>query len=65
MKVHVLKVTTTGKGYNIVHMQCGQLFGDCLATDDVSEPGEYELRSSLQVKNGRLVPKIRVEKING
>lgn len=61
MKVRVLKVTTTDKNYNVVHVQCGNMYGDCLATQDVTEPGEYELRSSLQVKQGRLVPMIRVE----
>lgn len=61
MKVRVLKVTPTDKSYNVVHVQCGNLYGDCLATQDVTEPGEYDLRSSLQVKQGRLVPMIRVE----
>ena len=62
MKVQVLKVTPTGKGYNVVHIQCGHHFGDCLASEEVTEPGEFELRSSLQVKEGRLIPKIRVER---
>ena len=62
MKVQVLKVTPTSKGFHIVHVQCGNLFGNCIASPDVTEPGEYFLKSSLHEKEGRLVPMIRVEK---
>lgn len=62
MKATVLKVTVTGKHYNIAYVRCGQLFGTVVAAQDVTEPGEYELRSSLQEKAGRLIPLIRVEK---
>ena len=62
MNVKVLKVTQTGKGFHIVHVQCGNLFGDCIASPDVTEPGEYVLKSSLRERQGRLVPMIRVEK---
>ena len=62
MKVQVLKVTPTAKGYNVVHVQCGNLFGDCIAAPEVETLGEYWLKSTLQVKQGRLVPLIRVEK---
>lgn len=61
MKVKVLGVRETGKGFNVVHVQLGNLFGDCLAVQEVTTPGEYELRSTIYVENGRLVPKIRVE----
>lgn len=61
MNVTVLKVTPTGKGYNIAHVRCGQLYGDCIASEAVTEPGEYFLSSRLQVKQGRLTPLIRVE----
>lgn len=61
MKVKVLGVKETGKGFNVVHVQLGNLFGDCLATVDVVSPGDYELRSTILVREGRLVPKIRVE----
>jgi hypothetical protein len=62
MKVQVLKVASTGKGWNIAYIQCGQLIGTCIANADVSDPGEYELRSTLREKDGRIVPMIRVEK---
>lgn len=62
MKVQVLKVTQTGKGWNLAYVQCGQLFGTVMASADVVEPGEYELRSSLREKAGRIVPLIRVER---
>ncbi len=62
MKVQVLQVRKTTKGRTVVHIQCGDLFGDCVATSDVTEPGEYELRTTLRVVDGRLIPLIRVEK---
>lgn len=61
MKVKVLGIKETGKGYNIAHVQLGNLFGDCLAVPEITQPGEYELRSAIHVENGRLIPKIRVE----
>lgn len=61
MKVKVLGIKETGKGFNIAHVQLGNLFGDCLAVLEITQPGEYELRSTILVENGRLVPKIRVE----
>ncbi len=62
MQVKVLQTRRTAKGLNIAHIQCGQLFGDVLATDDVTCPGEYVLKSTLRLKEGRIVPLIRVEK---
>ena len=61
MKVKVLGIKETGKSFNIAHVQLGNLFGDCLAVQEITQPGEYELRSTILVENGRLVPKIRVE----
>lgn len=61
MKVDVLQVRRSPKGLNVAHVKCGQLFGDVLATDDVTEPGEYEMKVTLRVVQGRLVPLIRVE----
>ena len=61
MNVTVLKVTPTDKNYNIVHVRCGQLYGDCISSKAVTEPGEYLLTSRLQVKQGRLMPLILVE----
>ena len=62
MKVKVLDIKETGKGFNIAHVQLGNLSGDCLAVLEITQPGEYELRSTILIENGRLVPKIRVEK---
>jgi hypothetical protein len=62
MKVQVMKVTQTGKGWNLAYVQCSGLIGTVIASSDVVEPGEYELRSSLQEKAGRIVPMIRIEK---
>lgn len=63
MKVKVLRVQLTGKGYNVAHVQCGNLYGNVLAAQDVTEPGEYELKSTLQEKAGRIIPLIRVERV--
>jgi hypothetical protein len=63
MQVKVLKVTQTGKGWNLAYVQCGQLFGTVIAAVEVNEPGEgYELKSILKEKDGRIVPMIRIEK---
>ena len=62
MKVKVLGVKETGKGFNVAHIQLGSLFDNYLAVPEITQPGEYELRSTILVENGRLVPKIRVEK---
>ena len=61
MRVQVLQVRRQNKVL-VAHIQCGQLFGDVLATEDVTGPGEYELKSTVVVKDGRIVPRIRVEK---
>lgn len=61
MKIHVFKVTQTGRGFNLAYCQCGNLFGTVVASSDVVEPGDYELRSTLQEKAGRIIPLIRVE----
>lgn len=60
--MRVLKVTQTGKGWNLAYIQCVQLFGTVVAAADVNEPGEYELRSTLREKDGRIQPRIRVER---
>lgn len=62
MKVEVLHVKETGKGFNVAHVRAGNLFGDCLTAPDVVEPGEYWLKGTLQVREGRLVSLIRVER---
>ena len=62
MKVQVLQVRKTAKGLNIAHIQCGQLIGTALATDDVTGPGEYTLKSTLRVIKGEITPLVRVEK---
>jgi len=62
MRVQVLRVRVTDKGFNVAHCQCGNLFGEVLASAEVTEPGEYELKSTLREKEGRIVPLIRVEK---
>lgn len=62
MKVRVLKVTPTGKGWNLAYIQCGQLFGTVVAAIDVDQPGDYILRSTLREKDGRIEPRIRVER---
>jgi hypothetical protein len=62
MKVQVMKVVQTGKGWNLAYCQCGQLYGTIVSSAEVVEPGEYELRSTLREREGRIVPMIRVEK---
>jgi hypothetical protein len=62
MKVNVLAFRRNERGYNVAHVKIGDKFGDCLAAPDLTEPGEYELRSVIHFVSGRLVPKIRVEK---
>ena len=47
MKVKVLGIKETGKGFNIAHVQLGNLFGDCLAVLEITQPNEYELRSII------------------
>lgn len=37
MKVKVLGVRETGKGFNVVHVQLGNLFGDCLAVPEITQ----------------------------
>jgi hypothetical protein len=61
MKVQVFKVTQTDKGFNLAYCQCGNLFGTVVASNEVTEPGEYELRSTLREKEGRIIPMIRIE----
>ena len=63
MKVTVLTVKKTDKDFNIVHVKAGQLVGQMLATLDVTEPGEYWLKTTLVEKAGRLEVKGRVEKL--
>lgn len=62
MQVKVLNVRRDSKGNAIAHVQIGSMFGDVLATDEVTEPGEYFLKSTLRVRDGRIIPLIRVEK---
>lgn len=61
MKVNVLSVKQT-KTVRIAHVQAGDLFGDVLATPDVTGPGEYELKVTLRSTAGKLVALVRVEK---
>ena len=62
MQVHVIALGKTPKGQNLAYVKHGDLVGSVIASDDIIEPGIYELRSSLRVTDGRLMPLIRVEK---
>jgi len=61
MQITVLYLKKTKNGHNVAHVQAGHVFGDVLATDDIQEPGVYDLRVTLRSINGRLIPLIRVE----
>lgn len=63
MKVQVLAVSKNKGGFNVAHICCNGMYGDCLATEDVTGPGEYWLKSTLTVKEGRFNPLVRVEKM--
>ena len=65
MKCRVLKVTETGKHFNVVHVHIPShnLYGNCLSSVDVKEPGEYEIISTLMEKQGRIVSLIMVGKV--
>ena len=40
MKVKVLGIKETGKSFNIAHVQLGNLFGDCLAVQELPNPAK-------------------------
>ena len=62
MQIKVFSVRVDSKGFHIAHVQFQDRFADCLATPDVTGPGIYELKSTLRVRDGKLIPLIRVEK---
>jgi hypothetical protein len=65
MKVHVYKVKVTSQNWNLAYCQCGDLYGTIVASPEVTQPGDYELRSTLREKDGRIIPMIRVEPLPG
>lgn len=62
MKVQVLDVKKTDKGFNVAYVKAGRLRGTCLASPDVQEPGEYVMRVQLVEKEGRICAMNRIEK---
>ncbi len=61
MDVQVLSVRAVGKGLKIAHVRAGEMFGDCPASEQVSESGPATLRVKLIVREGRLAASLRVE----
>jgi hypothetical protein len=59
-QVKVFQVAITGRGYNVVHAQVGNVFGTLVAAEDVLSPGVYRLQSRLIVQEGKIVPLIKV-----
>lgn len=64
MKVQVLDVKTTDKGFNVAYVKAGNLRGTVLASPEVKEPGDYVMRVQLVEKEGRIQAMNRVEKNN-
>lgn len=62
MLVKVLYTRKLKTGQNVAHVQIGEMFGDVLATDDITGAGEYDLKSTLRQQDGRIVALIRIEK---
>lgn len=63
MRVQVLDVVKTDKGFNVATVRQGSMVGTCLTAPDVVEPGEYEMKGTVQVRQGRFVSLLRVEKL--
>lgn len=62
MKAQVLKVVETNKKFNIAHCRVGKLYGTVIATKAVTGPGEFEFKSSLREKDGRIVVEVLIDK---
>lgn len=62
MKAQVFKIVQTNKKFNIAHCCIGNLYGTVIATKAVDVPGEYEVRSVLKEKDGRIAPEILIVK---
>ena len=63
MKVKVLQVKEIGKGRRFALVQAGELFGEVPAMAGVKVDGPAILKSSLNVRDGRLQSSLRVEPI--
>lgn len=62
MKVQVVRVWNTDKDFRVALCRHGHMYGSVLASLDVDQPGEYELKTTLQEQDGRLVALLKVEK---
>ena len=62
MKAQVLKVIETNQKFNIAHCRVGNLYGTVIATKAVHGPGEWEFKTALREKAGRLVVDVLIDK---
>jgi hypothetical protein len=61
MKITILNIRKSPKGYPIGYGQVGDKYGEVWLGPGITEPGEYELRSRLVVKEGRFTVQLRAE----
>lgn len=60
-KIKVLALRRDRNQQNIAHCEFNGMYGDVLAVPQVQAAGVYELKITVKVKDGRLVPMMRVE----
>lgn len=60
-QINILQIRKSPKGYPIGYGQIGDMYGEVWLSPEVTQPGIYELKSRLVVKDGRFVAQLRAE----
>ncbi|MDR1996476.1 hypothetical protein [Azonexus sp.] len=61
MKIKILNIRKSPKGYPIGYGQVGDKYGEVWLSPEIVEPGEYALKTRLVVKEGRFTVQLRAE----
>ena len=62
MKIQIHNIRKSPKGFPIGYGQVGDKYGEVWLSPDITQPGEYVLRSRLVVKEGRFFVQLQAEK---
>lgn len=62
MKINILNIRKSPRGFPIGYGQVGDKFGEVWCSNEITQPGEYELKIRLVVKEGRFTVQLRAEK---
>ncbi|MDR2838395.1 MAG: hypothetical protein LBV49_07525 [Azonexus sp.] len=61
MKITILTIRKSPKGFPIGYGHIGSQYGEVWLGPGIDKPGDYELKSRLVVKEGRFTAQLRAE----